>query len=104
MIETRTVGAAIADHQRPAFGFVAERRGVAVAIFPAAAGAVIAVADEPVERPPELAVEGRVIIGELTSYTKGKFIADHVFDEKTVSKQMGAEVILKVLEQRGKWP
>jgi hypothetical protein len=59
MIETRTVGAAIADHQCPAFGFVAERRGVAVAIFPAAAGAVIAVADEPVERPPELAVEGR---------------------------------------------
>jgi lysozyme family protein len=37
-------------------------------------------------------------------YTKGKFVADHEFDDNAVSRQVGAAVILKVLEQRGKWP
>jgi lysozyme family protein len=37
-------------------------------------------------------------------YTKGKFIADHDFNDTAVSRQVGAAVILKVLEQRGKWP
>lgn len=34
-------------------------------------------------------------------YTKGKFVADHVFDPEAVSKQCGAAVILKALEERG---
>lgn len=34
-------------------------------------------------------------------YTKGKFVADHVFDPEAVSKQCGAAVLLKVMEERG---
>ena len=37
-------------------------------------------------------------------YTTGKFVADHDFNDNAVSRQVGAAVILKVLEQRGKWP
>jgi lysozyme family protein len=37
-------------------------------------------------------------------YTKGKYIADHVFDPSAVSKQVGAAVVLKVLEERKLWP
>jgi lysozyme family protein len=37
-------------------------------------------------------------------YTNGKYIADHVFDPSAVSKQVGAAVILKVLEERKLWP
>jgi lysozyme family protein len=37
-------------------------------------------------------------------YTKGKYVADHVFDPSAVSKQVGAAVILKALEQRKLWP
>jgi len=34
-------------------------------------------------------------------YTKGKFVADNVWDSNAVSKQCGAAVILKVLVERG---
>lgn len=34
-------------------------------------------------------------------YTKGRYIADHVFDPESVSKQVGSALILKTLEQRG---
>lgn len=34
-------------------------------------------------------------------YTKGKFVADNVWDANAVSKQCGAAVILKVLVERG---
>ena len=37
-------------------------------------------------------------------YTKGRFVADHVYDPEKVSKQVGAALILKVLEERGLWP
>jgi lysozyme family protein len=37
-------------------------------------------------------------------YTKGRYVADHVFDPESVSKQVGSALILKVLEQRGLWP
>lgn len=36
-----------------------------------------------------------------THYTKGKFVADHEWDPEAVSKQVGAGVILFVLEQKG---
>jgi lysozyme family protein len=37
-------------------------------------------------------------------YTKGKFVADHEFDPEKISAQIGAALILKVLEERGLWP
>lgn len=37
-------------------------------------------------------------------YTKGRYVADHVFDPDSVSKQVGSALVLKVLEQRGLWP
>lgn len=37
-------------------------------------------------------------------YSKGKYVADHVFDPNATSKQIGAAVILKALEERGLWP
>lgn len=36
-------------------------------------------------------------------YSKGRFVADHVYDPEKVSKQVGAALILKVLEERGLW-
>ena len=35
------------------------------------------------------------------NYTKGKFVADHVFDPEAVSKQCGAAVLLKAMQERG---
>ena len=35
------------------------------------------------------------------NYEKGKFVADHVFDPEAVSKQCGAAVLLKAMEERG---
>ncbi|WP_291298659.1 hypothetical protein [Elioraea sp.] len=37
-------------------------------------------------------------------YTKGRFVADHVYDPESVSKQVGSALVLKVLEERGLWP
>lgn len=37
-------------------------------------------------------------------YTCGRFVADHDFRPDAVSKQVGAALVLKVLEQRGLWP
>ena len=37
-------------------------------------------------------------------YTKGRYVADHVFNLESVSKQVGSALVLKVLEQRGAWP
>jgi lysozyme family protein len=37
-------------------------------------------------------------------YTKGKYVADHVYDPNVVSEQVGSALVLKVLEERGLWP
>lgn len=37
-------------------------------------------------------------------YEKGKYVADHVYDENAVSKQVGSALVLKALEERGLWP
>jgi len=37
-------------------------------------------------------------------YTKGKFVADHVFDATVASKQVGAALVVKLLEERRLWP
>lgn len=37
-------------------------------------------------------------------YTKGRFVADHVYDPESVSKQVGSALVLKMLEERGLWP
>lgn len=37
-------------------------------------------------------------------YKRGKFVADHKFDPRAVSKQVGSAVLLKVLEERDLWP
>ncbi len=39
--------------------------------------------------------------GFSTHYIKGKFVRDHVYDPSAVSKQCGAAVILKLLENEG---
>ena len=36
-----------------------------------------------------------------THYTKGKFVADHKFDPEAVSKQCGAAVMLRALQDAG---
>lgn len=36
-----------------------------------------------------------------THYTKGKFVADHTYDREAVSKQCGAAVMLKALQEAG---
>ena len=37
-------------------------------------------------------------------YDRGKYIADHKFDPKVESKQVGSAVVLKLLSDRGLWP
>jgi lysozyme family protein len=37
-------------------------------------------------------------------YTKGRYVADHVYDPEAESKQVGSALVLKMLEQRGLWP
>jgi lysozyme family protein len=37
-------------------------------------------------------------------YTKGRYVADHVFDPDFISEQVGSALVLKMLEQRGLWP
>jgi lysozyme family protein len=37
-------------------------------------------------------------------YTKGKYVADHVYDPNAISDQVGSALVLKVFEERGLWP